>query len=261
MLNRRGPHDDHGFKQGARSRRQYRDQPSVQSAEPWTRRRAAQHRELVAEQEVLRGDDGVRDEDSPDSCDYVAKEVDHRAMLCRRGLARPALRARGPRAEFLRRTAGRGRRGRAPRWFAVEHHGGSRSKHPGFDDATFSRVRAWTECQPIAVQGPRAGSGCGRSLPHRGRGLGLLVFVASDKRCRLGGSGYGGRKASSGTSPCRAHEPRFFPTKPSNRLDLNVAPGAAPGATASGMGGPGARPRRLAPSIDMVVHGQAKKDA
>jgi hypothetical protein len=46
----------------------------------------------------------VLGEDYPDGCDYVAKEVDHRAMLCRRGLARPALRARGPRAEFLRRT-------------------------------------------------------------------------------------------------------------------------------------------------------------
>jgi hypothetical protein len=96
--NRLGPHDDHRLKETARSRRQHRDQPSVQSAEPGTRGRAAQHGELVAEQEVLGGDDGTRGKDSPNSCDYVAKEVDHRAILCHRGLARPALRAPAARA-------------------------------------------------------------------------------------------------------------------------------------------------------------------
>jgi hypothetical protein len=35
----------------------------------------------VAEQEVLGGDDGARGEESRDGSDYVAEEVDHRAIL------------------------------------------------------------------------------------------------------------------------------------------------------------------------------------
>jgi hypothetical protein len=106
--NRRRPDQDHGLEQGMRSGREHRDEPSVQSLEPWSRRRAAQHDQLLAQQEVLGGDDGVRGEEPPDGCDYVAKEVDHRAILRRGGLARPLVRARRPRAEFLRRTGGRG---------------------------------------------------------------------------------------------------------------------------------------------------------
>jgi hypothetical protein len=46
-----------------------------------TRRRAAEHDELVAEQKVLGGDDRARGEEAQDGCDYVAKEGDHRAIL------------------------------------------------------------------------------------------------------------------------------------------------------------------------------------
>jgi hypothetical protein len=35
----------------------------------------------VAEQQVLGGDDGARGEESQDGRDYVAKEVEHRAIL------------------------------------------------------------------------------------------------------------------------------------------------------------------------------------
>jgi hypothetical protein len=71
--NCRGSHHDHGLEQRARSRRQRRDQPSVQSPEPGTPRRAAEHHELVAEQQVLGGDDGARGEESQDGRDYVAE--------------------------------------------------------------------------------------------------------------------------------------------------------------------------------------------
>jgi hypothetical protein len=71
----------HGLEQRACSGRQRRDQPSVQSAEPGTRRGASEHDELVAEQEVLGDDDGARGEESRDGSDYVAKEIDHRAIL------------------------------------------------------------------------------------------------------------------------------------------------------------------------------------
>jgi hypothetical protein len=81
LENRRGSYQDHGFEQRVRLGRQGRDQPSVQSAEPGTRRQAAEHDELVAEQEVLGGDDRARGEESQDDRDYVAKEVDHRAIL------------------------------------------------------------------------------------------------------------------------------------------------------------------------------------
>jgi hypothetical protein len=37
--------------------------------------------ELLAEQEVLGGDDGTRGEESQEGCDYVANKVDHRAIL------------------------------------------------------------------------------------------------------------------------------------------------------------------------------------
>jgi hypothetical protein len=81
LENRRGSYHDHRFEQRARSGRQHRDQPSVQPAEPGTRRRAAEHDELVAEQEVLGGDDGARSDESQDRCECVAKEVDHLSTL------------------------------------------------------------------------------------------------------------------------------------------------------------------------------------
>ena len=62
----------------------------------------------MAEQEVLGGDDGARGEESREGSDYVAKEVDHRAILGLRRSGRSSC-ARGPhrpaRSEFLRRTA------------------------------------------------------------------------------------------------------------------------------------------------------------
>jgi hypothetical protein len=79
--NRRRPHDNHDLEQRARSGRQRRDQASVQSAEPGTRRGASEHDELVAKQEVLGGDNGARGEESRGGSNYVAKEVDHRAIL------------------------------------------------------------------------------------------------------------------------------------------------------------------------------------
>jgi hypothetical protein len=79
--NRRGSYHDHRFEQRLRLGRQRRDQPSVQSVEPGTRRRAAEHDELVAEQEVLGGDDRAPGEESQDGRDNVAKEVDHRALF------------------------------------------------------------------------------------------------------------------------------------------------------------------------------------
>jgi len=79
--NRRGSYHDHGFEQRVRLGRQRRDQRSVQSAESGTRRRAAEHDQLVAEQKVLGGDGRVRGEESQDGCDDIAKEVDHRAIL------------------------------------------------------------------------------------------------------------------------------------------------------------------------------------
>jgi hypothetical protein len=79
--NRRGSHDEDSLEEEACSRCQGRDQPAVQSAEPGTRRRAAEHDELVAKQQVLGGDDGARREESRGGGDYVAKEVDHGGIL------------------------------------------------------------------------------------------------------------------------------------------------------------------------------------
>jgi hypothetical protein len=53
----------------------------VQSTEPGSWRRAAQHDELVAQQEVLVGDDGARRKESDENSDYLAKEVEHRAIV------------------------------------------------------------------------------------------------------------------------------------------------------------------------------------
>jgi hypothetical protein len=75
--NRRGSHDDHGLEQSPRSGRQRRDQPSVQPAKPGTRCGPTQHGELLAEQEVLGGDDGTRGEESREDSAHIAKEVDH----------------------------------------------------------------------------------------------------------------------------------------------------------------------------------------
>jgi transposase InsO family protein len=75
--NRRRSHDQYSLEEGACSPCQGRDQPAVQSAEPGTWRRAAEHDELVAKQEVLGGDGGARREESRGGGDYVAKEVDH----------------------------------------------------------------------------------------------------------------------------------------------------------------------------------------
>ena len=72
---------DHGLDQRACPGRQRSDQPSVQSAKAGTLRRTAEHDELVAEQEILSGDDGARGEEAQDGRDYVAKERDHRATL------------------------------------------------------------------------------------------------------------------------------------------------------------------------------------
>jgi hypothetical protein len=65
-----------------------------QSAEPWTRRRTAEHDELVAKQEVFGRDDGARGEPSQEGSDCVAKEVDRAAILAPGGLAGPARRIR-----------------------------------------------------------------------------------------------------------------------------------------------------------------------
>lgn len=60
----------------------------------------------MAKQEVLGGNEHVRSEESPDSRDYVAKEVNHRAIFGRRGPSRLPFRVRSPRGKFLRRTEG-----------------------------------------------------------------------------------------------------------------------------------------------------------
>jgi hypothetical protein len=61
----------------------------------------------VAKQEVLGGDDGARGKESHEGSDYVAKEVEHRAILDPLPLQVQPRRARasiGLRAQFLRRT-------------------------------------------------------------------------------------------------------------------------------------------------------------
>jgi hypothetical protein len=109
--NGRGSHDDRALEEGAGSRCQRCDQPSVQPAKPGTRPRWAEHDELVAQQEVLGGDDRARSEESQDGCDNVAKEVDHRAILgpvVSQVQPRRAHALAAPRIEFLRRTRGPG---------------------------------------------------------------------------------------------------------------------------------------------------------
>jgi hypothetical protein len=49
--------------------------------EPGSWRRAAEHDELVAKQEVLGGDEGARGKDSRESSANIAKQVKHGAIL------------------------------------------------------------------------------------------------------------------------------------------------------------------------------------
>jgi hypothetical protein len=79
--NRRRSHDDHRLEQRARSGRQRSDQPSVWWAKSRTRRRASEHGELMAKQEVLGCDESVRRQKSCEGSGHVAKEVDHRAIF------------------------------------------------------------------------------------------------------------------------------------------------------------------------------------
>ena len=79
--NRRRSHDDHRLEQRARSGRQRSDPPSVWWAKSRTRRRASEHGELMAKQEVLGCDESVRRQKSCEGSGHVAKEVDHRAIF------------------------------------------------------------------------------------------------------------------------------------------------------------------------------------
>ena len=80
---------------GLRFHAPVRRRNSESITEEGTRRRGSEHDELVAKQEVLGGDDTMRGEESRERSDYVAKEVDHHAILGLRGLAGPAPCARG----------------------------------------------------------------------------------------------------------------------------------------------------------------------
>jgi hypothetical protein len=79
--NRRRSNDDDGLEQLARSTREGRDDPPVESAQPRTGNRPSEHEKLLTEQQVFGGDGGTAVKEADEHGEYAANDVDHAPIL------------------------------------------------------------------------------------------------------------------------------------------------------------------------------------